>query len=79
MMQTVYRAGDDLVVTLSDEALALLGVGAGDEVAVELDPAGRRVLLLPVPLGLFDIDAEFAWQVDQFIRRYRPSLEALAR
>ncbi len=79
MVTNVFHVGDDWLVTLPGEAVALLGLHEGGEVAVELDRAGRRVLLLPVALGLADIDAELALQVDQFIRRYRPALEALAR
>jgi len=79
MLTNVSHVDDKWLVTLPDEAIALLGLHEGGEVAVEIDRAGRRVLLLPVALGLVDIDAELALQIDQFIRRYRPALEALAR
>lgn len=62
------------------EILNGLQIWEGVDVSVELDKQNRRIMISPVektiPAG---IDAAFAKQVDDFMERYRPARESLAR
>lgn len=79
MVRKVFRAGNSLVVSLPRESIDLLGIHEGSELNVEVDLEKRRILLSPAGPLEADVDAEFARQLEQFIARYRPALEALAR
>lgn len=79
MVRKLFRTGNSLVVALPKEAISLLGLEEGSELNVEVDVDARRVLLSPVEPSVAGIDVEFARQLDEFITRYRPALEALAR
>jgi putative addiction module antidote len=79
MVRKIFRTGDSIVVAIPREALSLLGLGEGDEVAVEVDQERQQIVISPVSLAVPDIDREFARQVAAFIEEYRPALEALAR
>ena len=81
MIQKIIKVGKDLVVTLPeniDESLQLI---EGDEVNLTLDPGQSRILIQHVghSLDLEDIDQEFAVQVSDFIKDYKPALEDLAK
>ena len=69
------------VVSLPREALDYLGLEAGADVSIDLDRDKHQIVITPVDLPLSDagVDAVFARQVAEFIERYRPALEALAR
>lgn len=79
MLRKVFRAGNSVVVSLPREAVEYLGLYEGSEVSVELDREARQLVLKPLTLELGEVDAKFARQVDAFIERYRPALEALAK
>jgi putative addiction module antidote len=79
MQRKVFRTGNSLVVSLPEEALDFLGIAEGSEVTVELDMEQQRLVIAPAQPTKAVIDADFARQVSEFIERYRPALEALAR
>lgn len=51
----------------------------GNDVAVEVDREQQRIIITPLGSSLPDVDEEFGRQVAEFIKQYRPALEALAR
>ncbi|MHB0879210.1 MAG: hypothetical protein ACYC5O_24495 [Anaerolineae bacterium] len=75
----VFRSGNSVVVSLSEEALDCLHVAVGEEVSLDLDWERRELVLRPVTTLPKGVDAEFARQVAEFIEEYRPALDALAR
>lgn len=80
MLRKVFKTGNSVVVSLSKEALDLLGVSDGSDVSVELDREKRQVVISPAdePLAAVGVDEKFAQQVAEFIEQYRPALEALS-
>jgi antitoxin MazE len=79
MVRKIFRTGDSIVVAIPREALSLLGLGEGDEVAVEVNEERQQIVISSMSLALPDIDREFACQVAAFIEEYRPALNSLAR
>jgi putative addiction module antidote len=79
MQRKVFRAGNSIVVSLPKDALELLGISEGSVVTVELDREQQRLIITPSRREISGIDEDFARQVSEFIERYRPALEALAK
>lgn len=80
MVRKVFKTGNSIVVSLPKSALEQLGVEEGQDVQVELDEENRQIVIRPVELPIADIiDEVFARQVTEFIEKYRPALEALAK
>jgi antitoxin MazE len=80
MIRKIFRTGNSMVVSLPKDIVEQLGMSAGTDVSVDLDRQNRQIVIrqveLPIAAG---IDENFARQVAEFIREYRPALEALAR
>jgi putative addiction module antidote len=79
MQRKVFRTGNSIVVSLPKDALELLGISEGSEVTIELDREQRQVIISPLQPEMSGIDEAFAREVSEFIERYRPALEALAK
>lgn len=81
MLRKVFKTGNSVVISLSRDALELLGISEGAEVSVELDREKRQIIISAVedPLSVAGVDEEFAQQVAEFIDQYRPALDALAK
>jgi antitoxin component of MazEF toxin-antitoxin module len=79
MRERIIRTESGLGVSLPEEALEALGVDEGAEVSVEIQPEGRRIIVMPAGAAAGAVDPEFARQVPGFIAEYRAALEALAR
>jgi putative addiction module antidote len=79
MTRKVFRSGNSLAVTLPPDAMARLGIVEGSEVEVIEDPDRGSLIVSPVETDLAGIDLEFAQHVAEFVERYRPALEALAK
>lgn len=75
----VFKAGNSLVVSLPKESIQALGLHEGSEVSVEVNADRQEIILRPSDSALAGVDETFAQQVADFIERYRPALEALAR
>ena len=80
MLRKIFRAGNSMVVSIPKDILDQLHISEGEDVSVEPDPQGRQIVISlvekAIPTG---IDEAFAKQVDDFIEKYRPALEALAK
>ena len=80
MLRKIFRTGNSMVVSIPRDILDELHISEGEDVSVELDPQQRQIVISPVekatPTG---IDEAFAKQVDDFIEKYRPALESLAK
>jgi len=79
MARKIFKTGNSMVVSLPKDALEGLGLVEGARVSVELDRERRRIIIAPVDEAVPGVDESFARQVSEFIDRYRPALEALAR
>jgi antitoxin MazE len=79
MQRKVFRTGNSIVVSLPKDALDFLGITEGSEVTVEVDREQQRLIIAPAKVDIASVDEEFARQVSEFIERYRPALDELAR
>jgi antitoxin MazE len=81
MLRKVFKTGNSMVVSLSKDALDLLGISEGSDVSVDLNREKRQVIISPpeAPLAFAGIDKEFGNQVAEFIAEYRTALDILAR
>jgi antitoxin MazE len=80
MIRKIFKTGNSVVVSLPKDALEQLGVAEGTDVQVELDEQNRQIVIRPVELPVAGIiDEAFAKQVADFIKRYKPALDALAK
>ncbi len=81
MIRRLFKTGNSIVLSLPKEVLDDLGIKDGESVNLELDREQRRVIITPVerPVVIGGVNEEFARQVDEFIRQYRPALDDLAR
>lgn len=78
MVRKIFKSGNSLVVSLPGDALERLGLEEGSEVNVAVNEREGRIVIERAQSPLAEIDAAFARQLDDFIERYRPALEALA-
>jgi antitoxin MazE len=80
MLRKIFRTGNSIVVSIPKDILDKLELSEGEDVSIELDSQQRQIVISPVekPLAV-GIDETFARQVDDFIKEYRPALEALAK
>jgi antitoxin component of MazEF toxin-antitoxin module len=69
-----------MVVSIPKDILDELQIAEGEDVSVELHPQQRQIVISPVEKAIpTGIDEAFAKQVDYFIEKYRPALDALAK
>jgi len=79
MVIKLQQTEQGIMLLLPEEVLTTLGLSDDAEVSVTVDPKQNQIIITPAMASLPDIDSEFAQQVSEFIDRYRPALEALAR
>lgn len=81
MQRKIFRSGNSMVVSLPKDYLELLGLGEGADVSVIVDEREENIIISPVTprLTAAGVDEKFARQVNEFIERYRPALDALAK
>jgi antitoxin MazE len=81
MIRRLFRTGNSVVLSIPKEVLDDLGIKDGASVNLELDHEQRRVIISPVekPIAIAGVNEDFARQVDEFIKRYRPALDELSR
>jgi antitoxin MazE len=81
MIRHLFKTGHSIVLSLPKEVLNDLGIKDGESVNLELDHEQHRVIITPVekPIALAGVNEEFARQVDEFLREYRPALDELAK
>ena len=80
MLRKIFRTGNSMVVSIPKDILDQLELSEGQDVSVEFHSEQRQIVISPVEKSLAaGIDETFARQVDDFIKQYRPALEALAK
>lgn len=81
MTRKIFKTGNSLVVSLPPEILEPLDIREGSQVEIAYDREHQRIIINPVlgELAEAGVDQEFAQQVDDFIDKYRPALEELAK
>ena len=80
MLRKIFRTGNSIVVSIPKDILDELQLSEGEDVSVELNTQQRQIVISPVEKTIATgIDEAFAKQVDDFIKKYRPALEALAK
>lgn len=80
MLRKVFRTGNSMVVSIPRDILDELQLAEGGDVFVELDAQQRQIVISPVekPIAM-GMSETFAKQVDEFIEKYGPALDALAK
>ena len=79
MLRKLFKTGNSVVVSLPKDIIEPLGVSAGADVSIELDRENRRIIIRPAEQPIAgSISEDFARQLANFIKEYRPALEALA-
>lgn len=78
MNRKLFRTGNSTVVSIPREILDAAGLSTGSEVEVRAEGAGR-ISIMSVDEPFPGVDEAFSRQVAEFIERYRPALEKLAR
>jgi len=81
MLRKVFRTGNRLVIPLFKDALELLGLSEGSDASLVPDREKRQMVISPPvqPLAVDGLNEAFFHAVAEFIDRYRPALEALAK
>ena len=75
MTQKVLKVGSSAAVTIPKKSLDELGLKIGDRVTVAINRDNKSLVVQPSVA----IDAETVEWARDFIEKYRPALEALAR
>ncbi len=80
MLRKICQIGNSAGVLIPKEMLAKLRLETGSQVEVKLDEEADNITIEPVGerVEYKGIDPEFAGQVKDFIRLYKPALKALA-
>lgn len=79
MVRKIFKTGNSLVVSLPKETIQSLGLQEGSEVNIAVNEKENVITIKPATRALAEIDETFAQQLNDFIERYRPALEALAK
>ena len=80
MLRKLFRTGNSIVISIPKDILDELKLSEGESMSVELDGKQRQIVISPIekPLAV-GVDKTFVSQVDEFIKEYRPAIEALAK
>lgn len=81
MHRKICAIGNSRGVSLPADVLEKLHLAVGAEVNIEIDDSQTKIIIEPVrkkkyPKG---IDLKFVSQVNDFIEKYRPALDELAK
>lgn len=79
MARKIFKMCDSLVISLPEDVVVQLGLQEGDEVFVSADATGGRLIARPKHFPIAEIDHKFAKQLEEFIEKYGPALEALSK
>jgi antitoxin MazE len=78
MICKIIRIGNDLMLSLPQDVIEILGAEEGSNVHVIYDRGNNRVIIQAVNAMIKETDETFVRQVNEFIEEYRPALERLA-
>lgn len=81
MQRKICAIGNSRGVSIPPDLLEKLHLAVGSEVDIELDDAQAKIIIEPVRKNKYPkgIDQKFVSQVNDFIERYRPALDELAK
>lgn len=81
MQRKLFKTGNSVVLSMPREALEVLDVSEGEVISMQLDREKHQLIIEPVekPKASAGIDESFARQVSDFIERYHPALDELAK
>jgi antitoxin MazE len=81
MHRKICAIGNSRGVSLPAEMLEKLHLAVGSEVNIEVDNAHSKIIIEPVKQSKYPkgIDQRFVSQVNDFIEKYRPALDELAK
>ncbi len=80
MLRKLFRTGNSIVVSIPKHILDKLKLSEGEDMSVQLDSKQGQIVISPVEKALaVGVDETFTRKVDEFIKDYRPALEALAK
>lgn len=79
MTRKVFKSGNSLVVSLPPELCARYNIQEGTDVEIREDTEHGGIFITPVIPQVSGVDEEFAAQLSDFIDKYRPALESLAK
>jgi antitoxin component of MazEF toxin-antitoxin module len=81
MLRKICTIGNSCEVSIPKEILEKLHLSVGAHVAIKVDEAANSIIIEPATNKSHykTIDKEFASQVDDFIKLYKPALKALAK
>lgn len=81
MQRKICAIGNSRGVSLPPDLLEKLHLSVGSEVNIELDDAQAKIIIEPAKKKKYPkgIDQKFVAQVNDFIERYRPALDELAK
>ena len=79
MVSKILQTEQGLAILIPEDTLARLGLTPDSEVSVTLNPELGQIVITPASMALRGVDETFARQVSEFIEKYRPALEALAK
>ena len=79
MLRKICPIGNSQGISIPKDMLEKLSLEVGSQVDVKLDEK-RKKILIEAKTGEPEhgLDTEFASQVNEFIKRYKPALKALA-
>ena len=78
LIQTLYKNGNSIAVTIPHQYLAELNLKEGSEVVVEKEGHGLRILAKKHTLAA-DVDSKFMKMVDDFVNDHGSVLQELAQ
>ncbi|HAG51625.1 MAG: hypothetical protein A2X87_06435 [Deltaproteobacteria bacterium GWC2_42_51] len=81
MLRKICHIGNSYGVSIPKEIVEKLHLTAGTQVKVEIDEKSNKIVIEPaIPKSRYEtIDIEFASQVKDFIKKYKPALKSLAK
>ena len=81
MQRKICAIGNSQGVSIPAEMLEKLKLSKGSEVNIRIDEKNSRILIEPVAKKRYPkgVNREFVSQVNDFIEKYRPALQELAK
>ena len=81
MLRKICTIGNSCGVSIPKEILEKLHFAVGTHVDIKVDEKAKNIIIGPADVKSHykTIDKEFASQVDDFIKLYKPALKALAK
>lgn len=78
MVTKLQRTEKGITVLLPDDIVEKMGLDDEAEVSITVRPEQGQIIITAADVVLPGVDEEFARHVSEFIKQYRPALEALA-